>query len=82
MPKTDRTWELLQDMNKKLDLHGERLAQLSEKSLHIDGALQEARDLAHEAKGDAARIKLTMAKWSGGMAAILAGFEIMHRLVR
>ena len=82
MAKTDRTWDLLQEMNRKLDTHGETLAGLRADAKHAEDDIAEAKALAKSAKGDIGKLKITMARWGGIAAGILGVLEVFHRLVK
>ena len=76
MPKTDRTWDLLQAIDKKLDAHSEDLATLKAEARFAKEAVGDAEKLAKSAKAEVGKLKLTLARWGGAVAASLVGLEL------
>ena len=79
MAKVDRTWELLQEMNRKLDLHGEALAGLRSDAKHAEADIEEAKAMAKSALGKVGKVNITIAKWGGAVAASLVGLELFMK---
>lgn len=82
MAKPDRTWELLQQMNAKLDVHGETLATLKAEAKFAKESVEDAEKIAKSAKAEIGKLKVTMARWGGVAAGVLGVVELLHRLVK
>ena len=82
MAKTDRSWEILQDMNRKLDQHAEALATLIAESKHAKELAAELRERAHDVEKRISAVRLTMARWAGIGAGVVGLVEIFAHVVK
>ena len=82
MPKTDRTWDLLQAIDRKLDTHSEALATLRVESSHAKELVAEMRAKGDEIEKRVDKVKLTIARWGGVAAALVGVSEFFFHLVK